>query len=74
VSDRGRERVRSLANSRVYWSAKFDLHRSVNARDVWMDGQLVQKATRPEQNSACKQVTDWLRESELLRRARGLSS
>ena len=37
-----------------------------------MDGQLVQQVTRPEQQSACKQVTDWLRESELLRRARDL--
>ena len=67
-----RERVRSLVNRRVNWSAEFDLHRSVDARDVWTDGQLVPQATRPEQQLAFRQVTDWLPESELLRQARDL--
>jgi len=38
-----------------------------------MDGQLVQQATRPEQQSAFKQITNWLWEAELQRRARGMS-
>ena len=38
-----------VVNSCVYWSAEFDLHMSVDERNVWTDGQLVQQATRPEQ-------------------------
>jgi len=36
--------VRSLANGRVYWSAEFNLHRSVDdACDVWTDGQITSR-------------------------------